>query len=128
MTVKSPSRVDLAGGTLDLWPLFAVTGGASTINVAISVWTEVTIRETKGLICKTEDFKREWYFEDRKELLSRLLALNHARAEAEKAAAPLAKQKRGKGPPRGAIVYLLFCVFALASDVNELASDQPTTN
>jgi len=35
--VLSPSRVDLAGGTLDLWPLYCLTGAAKTINLAISL-------------------------------------------------------------------------------------------
>jgi len=41
--VKSPTRVDLAGGTLDLWPLYNFIGGAPTVNVAIDVWTEVEL-------------------------------------------------------------------------------------
>ncbi len=69
LTVRSPSRVDLAGGTLDLWPLFAMTGGANTINVAISVWTEVTIQEGKGLFVKSHDLKKEWRFANRADLL-----------------------------------------------------------
>ncbi|MFN7453274.1 MAG: galactokinase [Pseudobdellovibrionaceae bacterium] len=36
---KSPTRVDLAGGTLDLWPLYNFVGGAKTVNVAIDIWT-----------------------------------------------------------------------------------------
>lgn len=35
----SPTRVDLSGGTLDLWPLYNFTGGAVTINFSISVLT-----------------------------------------------------------------------------------------
>lgn len=41
--IKSPTRVDLAGGTLDLWPLFAFLGGAKTVNVAIDVYTHVEL-------------------------------------------------------------------------------------
>ncbi len=29
IVVKSPTRVDLAGGTLDLWPLYLFINGAS---------------------------------------------------------------------------------------------------
>lgn len=46
--VKSPTRVDLAGGTLDLWPLYAFMNEATTINVAIDVWTRVTLEEVSG--------------------------------------------------------------------------------
>ncbi len=34
----------------------------------------------------------------------------------------VAKQKAGKPPPRSAIVYLLFFVYAFAADLNDLAS------
>ena len=43
--VQSPTRVDLAGGTLDLWPLYNFTKGAQTINVAINVFTRVELTE-----------------------------------------------------------------------------------
>lgn len=43
IVVKSPTRVDLAGGTLDLWPLYNFTGGAKTVNVAISIFTTVEL-------------------------------------------------------------------------------------
>lgn len=45
ITIKSPTRVDLAGGTLDLWPLYNFVGGAKTINVAINIYTTVEIQE-----------------------------------------------------------------------------------
>ncbi len=41
--IKSPTRVDLAGGTLDLWPLYLFVGGASTVNVAIDICTHAII-------------------------------------------------------------------------------------
>ena len=44
---KSPTRVDLAGGTLDLWPLYLLVGGAYTINVAIDINTTVQISPRK---------------------------------------------------------------------------------
>lgn len=34
-TVTAPTRVDLSGGTLDIWPLYCIVGGAKTINLAI---------------------------------------------------------------------------------------------
>ncbi len=46
--IKSPTRVDLAGGTLDLWPLHQFIGGATTINVAIDVWTYATLEPLKS--------------------------------------------------------------------------------
>lgn len=35
--VKAPTRVDLAGGTLDLWPLYTLFGNTKTINCAIGL-------------------------------------------------------------------------------------------
>ncbi len=45
ISISSPTRVDLAGGTLDLWPLYLFIGGASTVNVAIDVMTKAEIEE-----------------------------------------------------------------------------------
>ena len=42
--VVAPTRVDLAGGTLDLWPLYCLTEGASTINLAIGIFVEVRVQ------------------------------------------------------------------------------------
>ncbi|MBC7371938.1 MAG: galactokinase [Bdellovibrionaceae bacterium] len=42
--IQSPTRVDLAGGTLDLWPLYLLVGGsASTVNVAIDIYTHAIL-------------------------------------------------------------------------------------
>jgi D-glycero-alpha-D-manno-heptose-7-phosphate kinase len=43
--VKSPTRVDLAGGTLDLWPIYSFLSEAKTINVAIDIYTYAEIKE-----------------------------------------------------------------------------------
>lgn len=36
---RSPTRVDISGGTLDCWPLFLLVGDCVTINLAISIST-----------------------------------------------------------------------------------------
>src|SRR4051812_4403999 len=43
---RAPVRADLAGGTLDLWPLYLFHPGARTVNVAISYYAESEIVET----------------------------------------------------------------------------------
>lgn len=48
ISIQSPTRVDLAGGTLDLWPLFNFIEGAATINVAVDIMTSVEIEENKS--------------------------------------------------------------------------------
>ena len=57
--VKSPTRVDLAGGTLDLWPLYCFLGEAITVNVAIDVWTtaELRPRSDQCIIIESLDLK-----------------------------------------------------------------------
>jgi D-glycero-alpha-D-manno-heptose-7-phosphate kinase len=46
LEVKSPTRVDLAGGTLDCWPLYLFLGdGPITINVAVDIFTYAHLKE-----------------------------------------------------------------------------------
>jgi D-glycero-alpha-D-manno-heptose-7-phosphate kinase len=45
VTVRAPVRADLAGGTLDLWPLYLFHPGARTVNVAISYYAESEVCE-----------------------------------------------------------------------------------
>src|SRR5438067_13556540 len=44
---KAPTRVDFAGGTLDIWPLYLFHPGAVTVNAAISLYASCRI-ETNG--------------------------------------------------------------------------------
>ncbi|HEX7830169.1 MAG TPA: hypothetical protein VF787_10955 [Thermoanaerobaculia bacterium] len=46
VTVRAPVRADLAGGTLDLWPLYLFHPGSRTVNVAISFFAESEVCET----------------------------------------------------------------------------------
>jgi D-glycero-alpha-D-manno-heptose-7-phosphate kinase len=41
---SAPTRIDLAGGTLDIWPLYLFHEGAQTLNVAISLRARCSIR------------------------------------------------------------------------------------
>ena len=34
---SAPTRIDLAGGTIDIWPLYLFHDGATTVNAAISL-------------------------------------------------------------------------------------------
>ena len=40
---SAPTRLDLAGGTLDIWPLYLFHKGAQTLNAAITVRAECTL-------------------------------------------------------------------------------------
>jgi D-glycero-alpha-D-manno-heptose-7-phosphate kinase len=46
--VRAPVRADLAGGTLDLWPLYLFHPGARTVNVAISYHAESEVALVPG--------------------------------------------------------------------------------
>jgi D-glycero-alpha-D-manno-heptose-7-phosphate kinase len=46
VTARAPVRADLAGGTLDLWPLYLFHPGARTVNVAISYHAESEVEQT----------------------------------------------------------------------------------
>ena len=43
ITASAPTRIDLAGGTIDIWPLYLFHAGAQTLNAAISLRAHVTI-------------------------------------------------------------------------------------
>jgi D-glycero-alpha-D-manno-heptose-7-phosphate kinase len=45
MTLRAhaPTRIDLAGGTVDLWPLYLLVEEAATVNIAIDLYTGVEI-------------------------------------------------------------------------------------
>lgn len=64
--IKSPTRVDLAGGTLDMWPLYNFVGGATTINLAIDIWTEVELEPSGSseIFIESKDLKLKWKFAD----------------------------------------------------------------
>ena len=40
---SAPTRIDLAGGTIDIWPLYLFHEGAATVNAAISLRAHVEI-------------------------------------------------------------------------------------
>jgi len=48
VVAQAPCRVDLAGGTLDLWPLYLFHPGAVTVNFAVNVLTRCRIAPLKG--------------------------------------------------------------------------------
>jgi D-glycero-alpha-D-manno-heptose-7-phosphate kinase len=57
----APTRADLAGGTLDLWPLYLFHPGAVTVNAALDrrAWCRVTIG-APGVLIESKDTLRRW--------------------------------------------------------------------
>lgn len=45
ITVTAPNRIDLAGGTTDLYPLYLLMDGGYTVNLAISLSSRVILRD-----------------------------------------------------------------------------------
>src|SRR2546423_8064055 len=64
---KAPPRVDLAGGTLDIWPLYLFHPGAVTVNAAITRYASCRIEtqspDDQGIRLISRDTQREESFE-----------------------------------------------------------------
>ena len=45
---RAPCRVDLAGGTMDMWPLYLFHPGAVVVNIAVQVMTSCRIQPVPG--------------------------------------------------------------------------------
>ncbi len=58
---SAPTRIDLAGGTLDIWPLNLFFGNAPTLNAAIDLYATVELipRKDKRIVLRSHDLKSE---------------------------------------------------------------------
>ena len=67
---QAPCRADLAGGTIDLWPLYLFHPGSLTLNFAVNILTtcRVTPLRGTGIHLRSLDTKREEYFASFEEL------------------------------------------------------------
>ena len=72
IVAHAPCRVDLAGGTMDLWPLYLFHPGAVTVNFAVNVMTRcrVTRLPEKTIRLKSIDTKVEEEFASLEQLCS----------------------------------------------------------
>lgn len=57
VTASAPTRVDLAGGTIDIWPLYLFHPGAQTLNAALTIRTAVRLeaRADDAVVLVSED-------------------------------------------------------------------------
>jgi D-glycero-alpha-D-manno-heptose-7-phosphate kinase len=57
---RAPTRIDLAGGTLDIWPLYLFHAGAVTVNCAITRYASCAIQVRRGakIILESRDTRR----------------------------------------------------------------------
>ncbi len=66
IVAKSPCRVDLAGGTLDIWPLYLNHDNAVTVNFGLNLYTHARIetRADKKIVIETLDMGGREEFEN----------------------------------------------------------------
>jgi D-glycero-alpha-D-manno-heptose-7-phosphate kinase len=48
LNCSAPTRIDLAGGTIDIWPLYLFHDGAQTLNAAISLRAHASLEDLAG--------------------------------------------------------------------------------
>src|SRR3989440_11006131 len=61
---QAPCRADMAGGTMDLWPLYLFHPGTLTLNFAVNILTTCRITPLKGkrIFLRSVDTRREEQF------------------------------------------------------------------
>ena len=86
IVAKACCRVDLAGSTLDIWPLYLFHPGAMTVNFAVNVMTRCEIRRStngsrpsREIILRSLDTEREDHFASASALL-KAADFNHSLA------------------------------------------------
>jgi D-glycero-alpha-D-manno-heptose-7-phosphate kinase len=62
---QSPCRVDLAGGTMDIWPLYLFHQNAVTVNFAVDRYTscELATRDDRRIVLRSADQNAEESFD-----------------------------------------------------------------
>ncbi len=68
----APCRADLAGGTIDIWPLYLFHPGAVSVNIALGILTgcKITPHAGREIFLKSHDTGREQRFASLDELLA----------------------------------------------------------
>ena len=63
---RAPTRIDLAGGTLDIWPLYLFHEGSLTVNCAITRYAscviETAAESSRRIVLASRDIKRKESF------------------------------------------------------------------
>jgi D-glycero-alpha-D-manno-heptose-7-phosphate kinase len=65
ITAQAPCRVDLAGGTLDIWPLYLFHDNAVTVNFAVDRYTHCRLEthDSSRIVLRSKDLKAEESFD-----------------------------------------------------------------
>jgi D-glycero-alpha-D-manno-heptose-7-phosphate kinase len=131
MTIEAiaPTRVDLAGGTIDIWPLYLFHPGASTVNFAVTLHARCRIepRADEQVILESRDRQvsfetrladiEELAREERLELISKLVHFFKPETGFHLIAESLAPAGAGLG---GSSALAIACIGAL----NRLVGDR----
>lgn len=66
ISVSAPNRIDFAGGTLDVYPIFLLQEGAVTVNAAISIYSHarVATRRDRKFVLYSKDLGKRKPFAD----------------------------------------------------------------
>jgi D-glycero-alpha-D-manno-heptose-7-phosphate kinase len=126
IVAKAPCRVDLAGGTLDIWPLYLHHTNAVTVNFAIDRYTTCDIESRPGPITlRSLDQKAEETFESLEELraarkhrlplLARVLCFFSP-------AQGLTMETHSESPAGGGIAGSSSLIIAICSALNKLTN------
>ena len=63
---KAPTRIDMAGGPMDIWPLYLFHDGALTVNCAITRYAscviEVAPENSRRIVLASKDIRRQESF------------------------------------------------------------------
>jgi D-glycero-alpha-D-manno-heptose-7-phosphate kinase len=72
IVTTAPCRADLAGGTIDIWPLYLFHPGAVSVNTALNILTACKITPRTGceIVLKSHDTEREDRFARLEDVLS----------------------------------------------------------
>ena len=72
IVTTAPCRADLAGGTIDIWPLYLFHPGAVSVNIALEILTacKITVQPGDGIFLKSHDTQHEQRFANLDELLA----------------------------------------------------------
>src|SRR5882724_3391608 len=67
---KSPCRVDMAGGTLDIWPLYLYHDNPVTVNFAVDRYTSATITtlDSPQIVMRSRDLNVDATYQSFEEL------------------------------------------------------------
>lgn len=65
LTAQAPCRVDLAGGTIDIWPLYLYHSGAVTVNFAVDRYASCVLqtRDDASIVLRSRDLAGEETFD-----------------------------------------------------------------